>query len=127
MTLTLGQVAHLKGFASRLDFADAETADATASILAWLRRNSIDTVVWDGDDLSLSSFTHVVDQAHRTLAVSLVAFKYKSQLARLHESWRGRPVTCVPVDDATGYADLGVAALRRTGARATFARVSHAC
>lgn len=118
-------MAHLKGFASRLDFADAETAAATEAILAWLRRHSIDTVVWDGDDLSPSSFTHVVDRAHQTLGVRLVAFKFRSQ--QLHESWRDHPVTCVPVDDAGGYADLGVTALKATRARATASRLSHVC
>ncbi|KAJ8609548.1 hypothetical protein CTAYLR_006016, partial [Chrysophaeum taylorii] len=118
----LKRVVHLKGFASNLDFEDAETAAAARSVLRWLRAAAVDAIVWDGDDLDSSSFTHVVDAAYRGLGVALVAFKYSGDKATFEKSWDGRRVLCVLVDDPpvlqTGdrHVRLGVSALYATRA-----------
>lgn len=79
------RIVHVKGFGSGLDFKDAETMAAAASLLDWLRRSAVDVVVWDGDDFSTSSFSNVVARAGFELSKSILM----QPLCRVEYSRRG--------------------------------------
>lgn len=75
------------GFASRLpkDFYSPKIFDSL---------DHFDTIVWDGDDLSEGSFTKIIaHNAFQRRNVSLVSFKYESEVQRFHESWHNKQVS----------------------------------
>ena len=122
---------HVKGFAKRLVPNDP----AFQAALALPELQTCDTLAWDGDAFAEDSFTALIaDLARRRPSMQLVAFfSPKSPAEQEHlpgheefdQTWGAagllhriekRPVE-VPVGTDNAWEELGVAALRSTGAK----------
>ena len=119
-------VIHLKGFAARLDFADAATARQAdlliEAVAAHKRSRPALCVAWDGDAPSDESFTRLLRRC-ASLGCDLIAFCYAGDEAAFRKAWgpenlaiRGYVVDEPPGDVACRWAFLGVSALRATRA-----------
>eukprot|EP00746_Dinoflagellata_sp_MGD_P112519 gnl/MRDRNA2_/MRDRNA2_49631_c0_seq1.p1 gnl/MRDRNA2_/MRDRNA2_49631_c0~~gnl/MRDRNA2_/MRDRNA2_49631_c0_seq1.p1 ORF type:complete len:267 (-),score=46.89 gnl/MRDRNA2_/MRDRNA2_49631_c0_seq1:97-897(-) len=133
--------AHLKGFASGLQLQNSQRESILDLLLQRLSKHKVSTLVWDGDDFGVESFTSFLPDLQAAMpTLKLVAFlrqserncRYKND-AGFHGAWvtgdnlgpRLKNLIVVMVDDEVSafnrYEHLGVLALRATGSKLVFA------
>jgi len=114
-----GRTVHLKGFASRIDFADSRSAQMAMRVVQRLVELAPSRLVWDGDDFAEKAFTRLIPEIFQSLkgAVELVAFLRECDEARFRQSWEavGLPVTLFLCPAALDWRRLGTHALEVTG------------
>jgi len=114
-----GAMAHFKGFAARVDFTDAATAQAELACAKFVQEQGIETIIWDGDDLESGSFTTTILKLVELCKVRLVAFLREEDVARFKKSWASSnlPISVFLVSNEVNWQKLGEVALQQTGAK----------
>eukprot|EP00037_Helgoeca_nana_P008137 m.72602 g.72602 ORF g.72602 m.72602 type:complete len:201 (+) comp18741_c0_seq1:92-694(+) len=114
--LTSADLIHLKGFASRLNFADPATEALESAILKELA--GAKAVVWDGDAYGDTSYTKLIPRL--PASTKLIAFRRLSEVESFKASWSAQGmldrITLYAAPDAITYDKLGIIALQTTQA-----------
>lgn len=114
---------HIKGFGSRLDYSDPDTAGAKGRLIQLLHHLQPDLLVWDGDNYAADSFTAAMLEAYESLRATsspgLVAFLREEDQARFEAAWAdcNVPITVHLCDNAVSWEQLGAVALQGTRSR----------
>mmetsp|Transcript_114824 Transcript_114824/g.214932 ORF Transcript_114824/g.214932 Transcript_114824/m.214932 type:complete len:255 (-) Transcript_114824:261-1025(-) len=114
-----GQVVHIKGFGSKIDFSDAETAALADRFVEFVASElKPDTLVWDGDSFGDDSFTTLVVRLRRRTNAELVMFLRNADKDkdRVNGSWPALclPTTCFLCASDIKFDELGAIALAKT-------------
>lgn len=117
------RIAHLKGFASGIKMDD-HFDQICSSLIRKLREDEFEVLIWDGDSYASDSFTHALLRIHVQLPdLKLVAVLPSCDKdSRFHDSWSRKlpQLSCFLLDDLVSFQDLGVLALRASGAKCVF-------